>query len=254
MRGPGGFEPNLLLTLESLPRAGTLATYCAGSAIDGLGNAWSDIDLYVIGPCDPVGVHVIDNGNHRVSIHYLEARRIDFEFWRPASVEEVAGKLLSFEEDQLGEDVPLNGPEQKFVHRLLHNETYFGDPAPWRKMFDSGKLAQMQRYACVRQTDHLHEDICGMLENGDCASAVLLCRRLLDYALGAALHAHGNTIPTVKWWPRVAESLLVNDPVLGEWWALQLPALKPDSSSEQLRAHARDCILLAERLIARAQG
>ncbi|ESX79988.1 hypothetical protein [Mesorhizobium sp. LSHC414A00] len=254
MDNPGGFEADRLLALEDLPRVGAVAVYCAGSAIDGLGNAWSDIDLYVIGSCEPAGDCVIDNGSHRVSIHYLEGRRIDFEFWQPAWVQQIADKLTGFTEDQLGEEVPLTGAEQKFVHRLLHSRTYFGDLAPWLRRFDSGKLARMQRYACVRQTDHLHEDICGMLESGDYASAALLCRLLLDHALGAVLHALGNTIATKKWWPRISGSLLAEDTMLHEWWALQFPDIgPPHSASDTLRGYAIDCILLAERLVTRAQ-
>lgn len=242
-----------LLALERLPRDGAFASYIAGSAIDGLGNAWSDIDLYVIGDCAPVGDFVIDNGNHHVSIHYLDSQRVDFEFWKPGHIKELAAKLDGFVDDKLGDEVPLSIAEQQFVHRLLHNSPCFGNVETWARTFDIKQLSRMQMSACVRQTDSLHEDICGMLESGDYASAALLCRPLLENALGASLHASGNTIPTAKWRFQIAAKMQPKIDCLDMWWELQFPSLPRQEDTASLLKHIVDCIRLSEQLVVTAQ-
>src|SRR3954452_14396668 len=108
-----------LLALEHYPDGTSTPVYVSGSLVTPCANRWSDVDVYAISDRGPIAVRIAEPTN-LVSQHFLEDRRVDYEFWRPADVKALAGRLANL---RIGVATrPVHGVftynEECFIHRL----------------------------------------------------------------------------------------------------------------------------------------
>src|SRR5262249_2545254 len=160
-----------ILALEEFPDNSVTTIYLSGSAVNGFGNPWSDIDVFVISERKPFGPFAKHADTNDVSQHYVGQRRVDFEFWRPDHVRDVPRRLSSCE---LGscreiERTTFTFIEECFIHRLrigvpILNPQLF---AGYQTMFDYQHFSAYQTQEVIRHLDSVLEDICGMMENND---------------------------------------------------------------------------------------
>ena len=243
-----------LLALEQFPDDGGATVYLSGSLVAGLGNPWSDIDLFAITDREATGPFVRHASTNDTSAHFVNGRRVDYEFWRPAQVRRLAERLS---EVRIGSGKEIQGTtflliEECFIHRLrigvplLNREQFIA----YQALFDFDLFRAYQTEDVIRYTDALHEDVCGMLEGGDTDVALLRARDLVEGAVDAYCHRLGNTDPTRKWRIMFLEALGDGSPrhqrIIETFWHLQFPdiaALRADG--EACRAHIEECIRFA---------
>jgi hypothetical protein len=255
-----GYES--ILALEGFPDGTPTPVYVSGSAVMPFANPWSDVDVYVISDRNPRGELALDEGTNAVVQHFLDGRRVDFEFWRPARVAGLATRLAGI---RLGEGQHvLRGlfsyNETRFVHRLRVGLALQcpDEVDAWRQRFDFGLFGRYLAQEAIRESDGWYEDVCGMLEADDLDCAVLAARTLAGLATDAYLHHLGNTDPNVKWRPRYLE--LFDDgsdrhrEIVETYWRLELPAgVGPGADPAERRRYAEDCIGLSRRITALVQ-
>ena len=251
-----------ILALEGFPEGTATPVYVSGSAVMPFANPWSDIDVYVVSDREPLGRLALDEGTNAVVQHFLDGRRVDFEFWRPATVAGLAERLSGI---QLGEGRHvLRGlftyTEERFVHRLRVGVALQcpEEVDAWRERFDFRRFGRYQAQEAIRESDGWYEDVCGMLEADDLDCAVLAARTLAGLATDAYLHHLGNTDPNVKWRPRYLE--LFDDgsdlhrEIVETYWRLELPVgVGPGADPGARRRYAEDCIALSRRVTAHLQ-
>jgi hypothetical protein len=253
-RSVAGLGYDRVLALEGFPDGSDAPVYLSGSIVGPFANPWSDVDVYAVTDRDPIGPLVLEEGPVRLSQHFLDARRVDYEFWPPARVRALAERLAGL---TLGapSDIPrkrFTYAEECFIHRVgigvpMLNADAF---ARYRVLFDTGKFCRYLAQEVVRETDGVYEDVCGMLEGGDLASAELSARRLVGLAVDAYLHACGNSDPNTKWRARQLE-VMEDGPefhadLRRRYWALEFPReAGPEAGEPARRRYVEECLELS---------
>ncbi len=154
---PGGVTPAEILALEDLGRRRRGVVYLGGSLVEGRGNPWSDVDVFVVGNLRPVGPDVKPGDVNTVSVHFYKGVRFDFEYWTPEHVRDLARRLRSI---RLGITRSLTRTtfsyiEECFLHRLrtgrpLRDARGF---RKWQSRFNFPKFALYQAQETVRHVD-----------------------------------------------------------------------------------------------------
>jgi hypothetical protein len=226
--------------MESLEDTPRYSVHVAGSLVEGLGNRNSDVDVFVIGEAAPSGESVGQIEGCTTSMHYVDTRRVDYQYWTDAQVDEVVRRLDGDADLAIGELV--------FLHRLRTGVAIAGaarlDALRARVPFD--RLASCQREVARIDVDNALEDLYGMIDDGDHELALLRSRDLLDAALDAFRFTLGDTNPRGKWRIKIVAGLADQAPELDlveRYWAL-LPARR-DDAVPQLKA----CIAFANEVI-----
>ena len=258
-----GFEADELLALEGLPDGSDAVVYLSGSLVAGHANPWSDIDLFAVtdrGPTAEIQGHATTNST---ASHILRGRRVDYEYWRPASVEWMARRLKAHE---LNSGRSIAGAsfiqiEEIFMHRLrvgipmLNPEGF----AELQATFDFDHLAAFQAEEAIRHLDAELEDLIGMIKGGDRDTALWVARQVLDVSVEAYIHSRGITDPVKKWTIKHLEALR-HDPrresILDDYWRLAHPADAATlrDGGDEWQRYAEEVIEFSHRVVAWAQG
>lgn len=257
----GDIPTSVIFDCEQLHRiAKDDFVYLSGSLVEGLGNAWSDIDVYVVSDLKPVGDSITAEGAAAVSNHLLESRRIDYEYWPPAYLDELATRLANLRPGQRVTGV-LSLVDEVFLHRLLIGLPLSNEGALARAQSRIRKddFALYLSKKAIEATNGIFEDVGGMIESGDVEAGLFRCRDLLAAALDAFVHSRGQTNPNPKWRIKVAARVFEGAPDLAAslydpYWKLAFPhaqALRRDRQAalEYMRA----VLVHSERLVAAAQ-
>ncbi|HEX2046198.1 MAG TPA: nucleotidyltransferase domain-containing protein [Acidimicrobiales bacterium] len=260
---PTGLTVDQLLAAEGFPDDSRAVVYLSGSIVSGHANPWSDIDVFAVADRGPSGaVHGIATTN-AVAPHFLGDRRVDYEFWRPAAVEELARRLDAYD---LASGTSIQGAtflriEEIFIHRLrigvpLLDEAGF---ARLQARFDFDRFAAFQTEDAIRHLDAELEDLVGMRKGGDRDGALWVARQVLDVSVEAYLHSLGNTDPVEKWRVRYLQELpdsARHRQLQADYWRLQYPAaavaLRDDG--DVWHRYVEEVIAFSNRVAAWAQG
>ena len=258
-----GFEAGELLALEGYPDGSDAVVYLSGSIVAGHAHAWSDIDLFAVtdrAPTSELQAHAATNST---ASHIIEGHRVDYEFWRPASVEWMSRRLKAHE---LGSGKSIAGAsfiqiEEIFMHRLrvgipMLNPHGF---AELQAMFDFHHLAAFQAEEAVRHLDAELEDLIGMRKGGDRDTALWVARQVLDVTVEAYIHSRGVTDPVKKWTIKHLEALHddpLREDVLEEYWLLMHPenAATLRDGGDAWERYTEEVIEFSHRVVAWAQG
>ncbi|WP_159803286.1 hypothetical protein [Arthrobacter zhaoguopingii] len=250
-----GLSREAILQHEALPFRGPPTAYLSGSLVEGLGNYGSDIDVFVIDGSWPRSVLTISRQRCRIGIRFHEHRRIDYEYWDPERVHQLANRLNNL---HVGERFVADSflpEEEHFIHRLITGLA-LNDAAglqEWQSRFDSDLFRRFLTQQAVHRIDGALEDVWGMVDSADWDSALLRARDLVG--LGADLwnHSHGSTNSAVKWRARL---LALTDPsgtVHRRFWALQ-NCEHPEREEGAVRAYVHKCAAFAEELVEEVQS
>jgi hypothetical protein len=255
-----GISGEEILHLENLPAGPADAVYAAGSAVNGYGNPWSDIDIFVISCRSPIGPYAKKAETNETSQHYVNGRRLDFEYWRPEDVRRLAQRL---DQIALGSGKAIQGTtflyiEECFMHRLQTAVPVVGaeNVEVFQRLFDFPKLGAYQAEDAIQRCDALLEDICGMMEIRDGDAALFTARELVGSAADAVLHHRGSTDPVRKWRCRHLAELGASDSrLVSDFWRLQFPdAAWMRGNWTELSAYLEQCIRFANRVIQQVQS
>jgi hypothetical protein len=257
-----GLDVDEVLALQGFPDDSGAIVYLSGSLVAGHGNPWSDVDLFAITDRGAVGPYVRHAATNASSSHFIAGRRVDYEFWRPGAVRELAERLSAH---RLGSGRSTAGAtflhiEEVFIHRLGIGVPVLeaGGLFELQQLFDFQAFAAFQSEESMRHLDVVLEDLCGMREGGDRDTALCVAREALDVTLDAYLHSRGVTDPVAKW--RVKHLQALEDTpdhreLEAVWWRLQFPngaALR--AGGEAWQPYVEEVIAFSNRVAARVQG
>lgn len=248
-----GLDREHLLSLEPLDQ-GVTAVYVSGSLVEGLGNVGSDVDIFVVGDAQPTRQTAIWKELCAISIHYHGRRRIDFEYWREAHVDNIAARLDKIRIGQEFVAEKLEPIEELFIHRVkiaLPMSREDGLRALQAK-FDFDKFGQYLAQQAVHRIDGGMEDVLGMIDSGDWKVGVLRARELVGLAIDAYRHALGHTNSLPKWRPKVLDELATDDfgqSVRRRFWELQFPPLSMLEDERQCAAYMEECVRFANSIV-----
>ncbi|NVJ25144.1 MULTISPECIES: nucleotidyltransferase domain-containing protein [Myxococcus] len=254
-----GVDLDQLLALESLTPAVEAAVFLSGSLVEGMGNAFSDIDVFVVGRGEPTGTSLHKAGDALFSVHMLGKRRVDFEYWSEASVEALAAKLAALDLVEGGRDNVMmerrmTEDEIVFLHRvrtgvaLIHGDRL----DKLRSRFDFRRLSWWLMEVKIREVDDALEDLYGMMEQPDVA--LMRARELLNSTCDAFCHFRGNTNIRRKWRTRILGKLAEgrDDEARDfeeRFWQLQFPdGARLSQHPEELKAYLETCIRVCNQL------
>jgi hypothetical protein len=245
-------DPAELLALEGIDPDGPSVVYLSGSVVEGLANSASDIDLFVVADgAEPRAPAVFRKSRFSVAIHFVGARRIDFEYWPPKEVLAIARRLAAVQPGKEFVAEALDPTDEVFIHRVgigvpLVNAEGF------RKLQAEFDFERFRRYLvqqAVHRLDGALEDLTGMLDDGDLEVALLRARDVVGLAADAFLHDRGFTNTLPKWRARLlaaagAEAAGVRE----RFWALQFPAGGVLANEGSRRRYVHCCIEFANRV------
>ena len=243
-----------ILALEEFPKDDETSVYLSGSLVEGYGNSGSDIDVFVLTNDKPKGQLIIDKKRFAISIHFIDTRRVDFEYWPAPRVLEIADRLRQIKPGTDFVAEKLDPVEELFIHRLkigipLWNSAKFAD---WQAKFDFSLFQKYLVQQAVHRIDGALEDLCGMLSDNDLDVALFRARDLVNLTIDAYCHYAGNTNPLPKWRVKILESFATDqfgDEVRSKFWQFQFPDvenLRTDSTAGA--AYIESCIEFANRV------
>lgn len=257
-----GLTVEQLVAVEGFPDDTDSVVYLSGSWVSGHANPWSDVDVFVIGDRAPIGQTQMVAATNTVVPHFVEGRRVDYEFWTPAKLDELAERLAGH---QLGSGESIQGAtfipiEEIFIHRLrigvpLVNAEGF---ARCQERFDFAKLAAFQTEEAIRHLDSELEDIIGMRKGGDRDGALWVSRQVVDVSVEAYLHSLGITDPVAKWRVRYLQEL-PDTPrhrkLRDDYWRLAWPdSAEVMRDGDRWERHVEDVIAFANEVALWVQG
>jgi hypothetical protein len=258
-----GFGAAELLALEGYPDDSGTVLFFSGSIVAGHANPWSDIDLFAITDRGPTSENQGHATTNSVATHIIGGRRVDYEFWRPASVEWISKRLMAH---RLGSGESIAGAsflqiEEIFMHRLrigipLVNPDGF---AELKAMFDFDLLAAFQTEEAIRHLDAEMEDLIGMRKGDDRDTALWVARQVVDVSLEAYIHSRGITDPVQKWKIKYLEAFEDDERhrrLREDYWRLMYPADAASlrDGSDDWQRYAEQVIEFSNRVVAWAQG
>ena len=247
-----------ILRLEGYPDNSDSVVYLSGSLVEGTGNEWSDIDVFVIGDKDPIGPYLRQADSYCATQHFIEQKRVDFEFWQPEYVKQLSQRLTDIKLGQ-GKDIlgtSFEYVEECFIHRIRVGIPIVNDKEfiSFQSLFNFDQFQAYQTEQAIRYLDGIHEDICGAIESHDLEVALFMGRELIEGAIDAYCHKLGNTDPVRKW--RIKHLSIFDDgsqrhqDIMDTFWRLQFPdavALRKDRSA--CVSHLEECVHFANGLI-----
>jgi hypothetical protein len=229
----------------------------------GHANPWSDIDLFTITDRSPTADQQGHATTNSIATHFVENRRVDWEFWRPATVEWIAKRLAAH---RLGTGESIQGAsfiqiELIFMHRLrvaipLVNESGFRE---LHEMFDFDLLAAFLTEDAIRHLDAELEDLIGMLKGGDRDTGLWVARQVLDVTIEAYVHSRGVTDPVKKWVIKHLVALGDDDrhrQMREDYWRLMYPGDQASlrNGTDAWQRYAEEVIEFSNRVTAWTQG
>lgn len=221
-----GYEAATLIGLEQFPDAAhpDEVVFLSGSYVTGHANPWSDIDVFVVGTRGSTAAadQQLVATTNRVVGHFMDGKRVDYEFWLPDTVDELARRLAGHEP---GTGRSIQGATFMQIEEILIHRIRIGVPlcnpegfAALQSQFDFAHFATFLTEESIRHLDAEVEDLIGMRKGGDRESALWVARQVVEVNVEAYLHSLGNTDPVAKWRVRY------------------LAALEPSPRHDQLRA------------------
>ena len=242
-----------LLELEGITESSDATAFLSGSLVERMGNATSDLDVFVVGAAEPRGEHIHHIGEAVLSVHMYKKRRVDFEYWSDDAVACVANKLDELSTANGGRSNVLL--ERRFareevvlVHRVrtglpLLNEKRF---EALRNRFDYNRLSSYLARVKLEEIDDALEDVQGLMNDGEIDVGLLRVHELLNAVCSAYGHHLGSTSFHGKWRTRVLESYRGKahaDEVLDRFLELQFPdARRLRTDLNAFMDYARRCI------------
>lgn len=173
--------------------------FAAGSVVEGLGNATSDLDLYVVTSGERLLAgrtpwQSIDAGGRRIDLEVLGAGELEalasrFEAW--ASGPELGAASFAIAER-----------ERLTLHRLATAVHAWGEPvslASLECLVTPQRLARHKVAWASAWISTLQADLEGLRHAGDWQALVPVGNELAGHAMDALLAAHGWTNPAAKW-------------------------------------------------------
>lgn len=226
-----------------------VTAFISGSLVEGLGNATSDIDVYVVVPAMPEDLPSLESRE-------VAQRRADFLYVTQSQLLELASAVRDV--SQLHQRGPLSDGAAELCHRILvgqplQNAAAF---AALRAQFDP-RCVQMQLLnKMLGLIDISLEDVWGMVDAGDLDCACFLARDVAHEAAIAFLLSIGETNIKMKWTAKLMR-LRASEPrfsaVRSEYWATQFPADELTSESAR-RAFIDRCVRFSHQTTERAQN
>jgi hypothetical protein len=173
--------------------------FLAGSLIEGLGNARSDLDAVLISDRRPGGV----GAGVPIPI-WTDPFALDVEWWPRADVEALLGRLAELpvdrERDPRTAEI-FGGGELRLLHRLGHGEPVQSEAetAELQARLDPRTLDRVLVDRGALEVDAQQTDVVGFVGAGDLESALLQAIEMVGHAAGTLLAAVGDANPSRKW-------------------------------------------------------
>ena len=142
-----GFE-----SLESRRTPQDCCVYLSGSLVEGLGNAGSDVDVFVVGELTCAGTLTTSHAEYSAAIHFHQNRRVDFQYWSPSAVERLAGRVDALRADGRGE--ALDEIAVEFLDRLRIGLPLRGDET-LRRLRARTDYERLRRHLVHRSTQEV---------------------------------------------------------------------------------------------------
>lgn len=185
-----------VLLAEILPHS-PRSVWLAGSIIEGLGTATSDLDIYaVVKSIDDIPGLTRRSQGKAIKVVFMQGRRLDIEFWEERSLD---GVIKSFAE------IPLENPNANIVDALdeesvqliarihLSKPIFGGDfLQELRRSIHVSRFCSYLRENKRHYVDDAFDDTTGAHLAGDYQSACLRARDTVEFSVDVLLHACGR--------------------------------------------------------------
>ena len=227
-------------------------TFVSGSLIEGLGNAASDLDVYVITDSreTPPAAMTFRWGSSTVMIDYVGDLRTDVELWPRATVLACAAAIGACAPGDIAAAAGIEDRELQLAHRLRVGVAVEGAEilAELQAKFDWAHLSRVICNRFLADYNGWAEDASGAVRDGDPGTAMLASRLALGCAVDAHLAASGDTNSKAKWRFKKLQALGDDD------LARNYLELEADTSTEPaaLLAQARSRLRYAVGLTSKA--
>lgn len=227
--------------------------WVSGSIAEGLHNASSDLDVFVLVERDTDSSNRLGEAD-RFKAYHSNAERLEYSVWTRPKVDRLRRRV---------QEAPIGSGTKQVLEFLLESEVEFlhrlrvglpvVEPGCFSELQASFDFTRLARYLFENQricVDDAFDDTVGMLTAGATRSAALRARYTLDCSMSLLLFARGVTNHKEKHRERLLQRLRQQDPKLdplyAEYWQVigNIPA-----DDEQLSGYVRRSLALSEEVV-----
>jgi hypothetical protein len=192
--------------------------FVSGSLVEGLGNAKSDLDLFLITRRDNIQFTSLNDVTISAGDCLIDMRVLQYSA--------IEGLLKRFK-NWAGRPQPprsafeFTDEDRKLLHRVMIGRTLYGE-AEFEELKCGLKQKDLARHKldwASHMAATLQVDLAGLHAEGDRHSMLFVAEDLLGYTMDGLLAAYGNTNPNPKWRVRLLEGLPAD-------WEQKLPGWK----------------------------
>ncbi|MBT2282949.1 hypothetical protein J7E78_05275 [Paenibacillus polymyxa] len=195
--------------------------FAAGSLIEGMGNVYSDIDIYVI--CSDIPKN-ISHPEYKVDMVKHNDNIIDIDYVLLSDFELLISRLLMVTEDN-GVGI-LTGKEKRLLHRFLNGEILVNENK-YRHIYELINYDQfimtMVQELEIEYRD-LREDLLGNLADNRLQTAYINALSLLKLSIKLTLLTLGESNPSDKWRYEKLKKLSIED--YNAYWSIQITPIE----------------------------
>ncbi len=258
-----GYDAATLAGLEHFPDPAhpDEVVFLSGSYVTGHANPWSDIDVFVVGERGTTTDRALVASTNEVVAHFLDGKRVDYEFWAPAAVADIARRLA---DHRLAAGQSIQGASLLQIEQILIHRIRIGVPlcnpdgfAALQAQFDFDHFAGFLAEEAIRHLDAEVEDLIGMRKGGDRETALWVARQVVDVNVEAYLHSLGHTDPVAKWRVRYLRALPPSprhDQLRADYDRLMFPDLAWLREGDNWHGYVEEVLEFSNRVSAWTQG
>jgi len=230
----------------------TDVVYISGSLIEGYGNSSSDVDIFVISDVEPIGENIIKKDKFTIDIRFEGKRRVDFEYWRPQYVDEIAQKLKKITPGKDFVAEKLSPVEELFIHRIKIGQVIQNklDFEKLKNKFDLNLFSRYLLQQSIHRIDGAIEDLVGLLDDGDLDTAIFRAVSIVGLSVDAWCFYRGRTNPLEKW--RVKKLSELTNPsdsfVSKKYFELSFPNPERLIDATKKTQYIEDCINISHEI------
>lgn len=239
--------------------------YIAGSLVEGIGNKYSDIDIFIL-------VNDFEQLSSKDITYATEASKTQFsklysnincdiEYWPMSLLEDLIQQLDNMNLNDLGARA-LNqlkarncnfGEIKTFLHRFINSEGIYNDAKleMLKNRLDKNKFYRLAMRTIINGGDNIYDDVVGNLEIGNYETALLGARDMLAHSISAYIYSKGMSIDRMKWIYEKLRILSKNDnealEVLNRF--VKLSFYSPIGNHEELAEHVENMLSFSNKVI-----
>ncbi len=199
--------------------------FISGSIVEGIGNKYSDLDVYVIKDAFlDLNSRKIEYVSNKSKTQFEELSNgivCDIEYWPLKTVETLISKIRNINIEDLSirtrEHLKIENYSMEelasFIHRFLNSYPIYNEKEynSLKEQLHLDKFYKLMTRKYINNMDNVYEDVIGNMENNSTETMLISARNLLFELMNGYIFSEKYTIDRQKWIFEILDKISKNN-------------------------------------------